>query len=104
LGATLALLVVPSVLGTAAASARAPRPTSMQRRALALHRAENRWHMRQMDSHRAPFRRLNRSVHRRFPMAGPFADLALQGTHVAHGGMEWGDNMFLGFHEGFMSR
>jgi len=57
-----------------------------------------------MEGHRVIFGRLNRSVHRRFPVAGPLADRAVDATHMIHGGMGWADTMFLGFHEGFAER
>jgi hypothetical protein len=104
LGTTVLLTVLPPALGTVAASARSTRSNSASNPALALHRAESRWHLGQMDKHRVTFRRLNRSVHRRFPFAAPFADRAIDATDVIHGGMEWGDLNFLHFHEGFAGR
>ncbi len=104
LGTTVLLTVLPPALGTASASARSMRSNSASSRALALHRAESRWHLQQMEGHRVIFGRLNRSVHRRFPVAGPLADRAVDATHMIHGGMGWADTTFLGFHEGFAER
>ena|SRR5438067_8249298 len=101
LGTTIVLTVLPPALGTASASARTGRSHSVSNPVLALHRSESRWHLQQMDRHRVTFARLNRSVHHRFPLAGPFADRAVEGTHVIHGGMGWADEAFLGFDEQF---
>jgi len=102
---TVALFgAVPPVLGTAVATAQPHRPSRAASPALQLHRAESRWHLQQMDGHRVKFARMNRSIHRRFPFAGPFADRAIGVTHVIHGGMESGDTAFLGFHEFFEGR
>lgn len=99
LGTTIVLTVAPAALGTASASARTGRSRPVSDRALALHRSESRWHLQQMDHHRVVFARLNRSVHHRFPLAGPFADRAVAGTHMIHGAMSWADLAFLRFHE-----
>jgi hypothetical protein len=104
LGITTVLTIVPSALGTASASARTGRSRPVSNPALALHRSESRWHLRQMDRHGVTFARLNRSVHHRFPLAGPFADRAVEGTHVIHGWMGWADEGFLRFHEHFAGR
>ena len=79
---TIALAAVPPALGTASASAGTGRSNSVPNRALALHRSESRWHLRQMDNHRTTFARLNRSVHRRFPFAAPVAVRAVDATVV----------------------
>jgi hypothetical protein len=104
LGTTVLLMVLPPALGTASASAGSRRSGATSHRALGLHRAESRWHLKQMEGHRVTFGRLHRSVHRRFPVAAPLADRALDATHLIHQGMGWADTTFLSFHEGFAER
>lgn len=103
-GAALILTLGPPALGTASASARPARSHPVSSRSLALHRAEHRWHLQQMDSHRVTFGRVNRSVKRRYPFAAPVTDRAVGVTHVIHRGMGLSNGTSLRFHERFAPR